>query len=115
LKTLHRTASGPFRISSAVSLEELEESAGNGMVESLAVNPYMALSHLPDFPLKDSGLALVRHGRSPGWSDIDSLAPTGFVDGSLLRLTRNGVLTAVAEYRSSGEDLPHIHLKRVFI
>lgn len=115
LKELRRTASGPFLISSAVTLDELEAAAGSGRVESLSVDPNAALSHLPDVPLNDSGLALVRHGRSPGFNDIESTDLTGCVDGSLLRLTINGVLAAVAEYRPACEDLSHIHLKRVFI
>jgi len=115
LKILRRTASGPFLISSAVSLDELEVAVRSGKVESLAVDPNSALSHLPDVPLKDSGLALVRHGRSPGGNDIETTDLTGCVAGSQLRLTTNGVLAAVAEYRPTSEDVSHIHLKRVFI
>lgn len=115
LKELRRIASGPFDISAAVTLEGLEDAARSGVVENLAVSPYAALSHLQDIPLNDSGLALVRHGRSPQWHDTEMPVPTVFDDGNLVRLTRDGTLIAVAECRSCGDDVPRIVLKRVFM
>lgn len=115
LKELRRIASGPFEISASVSLEGLEEAARLGTLETLFVSPYAALSHLPDVPLSDSGLALVRHGRSPDWDDTGVPVPKACDDGTLVRLTRNGTLIAVAECRSRGEDPPRIILKRVFM
>jgi tRNA pseudouridine55 synthase len=115
LKELRRIASGPFEISSSVSLEGLEEAAQLGALETLSVSPYAALSHLPDIPLNDAGLALVRHGRSPDWHDTDVSVPPACDAGTLVRLTRNETLVAVAECRSCGNDVPRIILKRVFI
>jgi len=115
LKELRRIASGPFGISASVTLEGLEVAALSGTLETLSVSPYEALSHLPDIPLNDSGLALVRHGRSPGWNETEVSVPMACDDGTLVRLTQNGVLVAVAECRSRGEDPPSIILKRVFM
>lgn len=115
LKELRRIASGPFEISASVSLEGLEEAAQRGDLDTLSVSPYAALSHLPDIPLNDSGLALVRHGRSPDWHDTEVTVPIACDDGALVRLTQNGTLVAVAECRSCGDDLPRIILKRVFM
>lgn len=115
LKELRRIASGPFEITAAVTLEGLEEAARSGAVESLAVSPYAALSHLRDIPLNDGGLALVRHGRSPQWLDLDVPVPSACDDGTLIRLTREGILVAVAECRSGGDGGPRIVLKRVFL
>lgn len=115
LKGLRRTASGPFAISSAVSLEGLEEAARLGTLEALTVSPYAALSHLPDIPLKDTGLTHVSHGRSPEWHDTEAPVPTTSDDGALIRLSQNGILIAVAECRQRGDDLPRIVLKRVFV
>lgn len=115
LKELRRTASGPFDISAAVTLEGLESAARSGLLDTLTVSPYAALSHLPDVPLNESGLVLVGHGRSPGWHDTEVTPPAACEDGALVRLTRNGTLIAVAECRSSGEDVPCIILKRVFM
>jgi tRNA pseudouridine55 synthase len=115
LKELRRIASGPFEISASVSLEGLEEAAQLGTLESLSVSPYAALSHLPDIPLNDNGLALVRHGRSPEWPAAEVPVPSACNDGSLVRLTQNGTLVAVAECRSCGDDVPRIILKRVFM
>jgi tRNA pseudouridine55 synthase len=115
LKELRRTASGPFGITAAISLEGLEEAARCGGLQLLTVSPYAALSHLPEVPLNESGLALVGHGRSPEWHDTEASVPTVRDGGTLVRLTRNGTLIAVAECRLSSEDLPRIILKRVFM
>lgn len=115
LKELRRIASGPFEISASVSLERLEEVARLGALETLTVSPYLALSHLPDIPLNDDGLALVRHGRSPAWHNTELSVPVGCEGGQLVRLTRNGTLIAVAECRSCGDVVPRIILKRVFM
>ena len=115
LKELRRIASGPFDISASVSLERLEEAARLGELEILSVSPYAALSHMPDIPLNDSGLVLVRHGRSPDWHDTDVPVSTACDDGTLVRLTESGTLVAVAECRSCCDEVPRIILKRVFI
>ena len=115
LKELRRIASGPFEISTSVTLEGLEDAAHHGAIEILSVSPYAALSHMPDIPLIDSGLDLVRHGRSPEWHDTGVSFPTAYNDGTLVRLTRNGTLAAVAECRLYGDDPPRIILKRVFM
>ncbi len=114
LKELCRTASGPFGIAAAVTLDGLEEAVRSGDLSALTVSPYAALSHLPDVPLRESGMALVRHGRSPEMHDTEAPNLSSCDDGDLLRLTQNGNLIAVAEYRSCGADLPRIILKRVF-
>jgi tRNA pseudouridine55 synthase len=115
LKELRRIASGPFEIAASISLEGLEKAALLGTLDSLSVSPYAALSHMPDIPLNDSGLALVRHGRAPGWPDTDVPVPSACNGGTFVRLTQNGTLVAVAECRSCGDDLPRIILKRVFM
>jgi len=115
MKELRRIASGPFEISASVSLEGLEKAAQLGTLESLSVSPYAALSHLPDIPLNDSGLALVRHGRAPEWPAAEVPVPSACNDGTFVRLTQNGTLVAVAECRSCGDDVPRIILKRVFM
>ena len=115
LKELRRIASGPFNITTAVSLEGLEEAVRSENLETLSVSPYAALSHLPDVPLTDSGMALVRHGRSPEWHDTEVLLPTACDDGALVRLTQNGTLIAVAECMAGEDAVPRIILKRVFM
>ena len=115
LKELRRTASGPFEISASVTLEALEEAARRGTLEAVSVSPYAALSHLPDVPLNESGMALVRHGRSPEWHGTELAVPPVCDDGALIRLTLDGTLIAVAECRSCGAAVPRIILKRVFM
>jgi tRNA pseudouridine55 synthase len=115
LKELRRTASGPFDISSSVSLERLEDAVRLGSLDAISVSPFSALSHMPDVTLNDAGLALVRHGRSPEWHDTGLSAPLACDAETLIRLTRNGTLIAVAECRPCAGGVPRIILKRVFI
>ena len=115
LKELRRTASGPFTISIAVTLDELEEACRLGTLAGLSLTTFAALAHLPNLPLNDDGMALVRHGRAPGWHDLDAPVVTGCSDGALVRLTRERKLIAVARCHSSGDAEPRIILKRVFM
>lgn len=115
LKELRRTASGPFKIEAAYTLEALENAAFEGRLESLFVTPFMALAHLQDIPLTEAGLAKVSFGRSPLWSETNGQieAPSGKLD--LVRLSHNGNLVAVARLSQGSDGLPTIILKRVFV
>jgi len=115
LKELRRISSGPFDISTSVTLEGLEEAVSLGNLESLTVTPCAALSHLPDICLNDTGLEHVRYGRSIEWHDTKRSAPVASKDGDLVRLTKNGCLIAVAECRMRDDADSRIILKRVFI
>jgi tRNA pseudouridine55 synthase len=114
LKELRRLASGPFTIAAAVSLDELEGTVRNGALEDLAVTPYAALAHLPEVPLSETGVNHIRHGRVSGWHDM-FLAVPDLQDESLIRLTWNGSLAAIAQYVLCEATVPRIILKRVFI
>lgn len=113
LKELRRTASGPFVIGAALTLEALENAAGAGNAPSLCVSPFAALSHLPDIPLTDSGVKNVSFGRSPLWQET-----TGTIKSlhgeALVRLSHKGILVAVARLKAGSEDVPSIVLQRVF-
>ena len=115
LKELRRTASGPFDISMAVSLDGLEQAVRNGSLTELTISPSTALNHLPNLVLNESGLALVRHGRSPGWHNLDAPDIPESSDDGLVRLTHGGELVAVAHCQVSGEAEPQVILKRVFM
>lgn len=117
LKELRRTASGPFEIGAAHTLEDLESAAGDGG-ESLCIAPFDALAHLQDLPLDDAGVAKVSFGRSPLWSETAAQAVVLPDETVLVRLSHHGVLVAVATLTGGGgaEDAtPAIVLKRVFI
>jgi tRNA pseudouridine55 synthase len=115
LKELRRLSSGPFSISTAASLEELERAARLGELGSLTITPYSALAHLPKLLLSDAGLQQVRHGRSPDWADVTEASPISHVETVMVRLTWNGKLVAVAQCISGEDAMPRILLKRVFI
>lgn len=115
LKELRRTASGPFRIDEAVTLAELEAAAGEGRVEELCLSPLAALDHLPEIPLTDAGVAKVSFGRSPLWQETAGNADVTGNAGTLVRLSHNGTLVAVARLQEGGADVPSIVLQRVFI
>jgi tRNA pseudouridine55 synthase len=115
LKELRRTASGPFEINAAHTLEELERAVHEGVVSSYAITPFNSLAHLQEIPLTDAGLAKVAFGRSPLWSEttVEGGAMSGEL--SLVRLSHNGTLVAVAMLSHTGDALPAIVLKRVFM
>lgn len=114
LKELRRTASGPFGICAAHTLEALESAAHKGCLSSLCITPYEALAHLPDIPLTDAGLAKISFGRSPLWNE--TVIPGGMThaETTFVRLSHNGILVAVARLAEHGDSLPDIVLKRVF-
>lgn len=115
LKELCRTASGPFLLQNAITLETLESVFREGGAADYLVTPHAALGQLADLQLSEAGLAKVLHGRSPEWGEV------GFVEASqpgtspaLVRLSLEHELVAVAEYHGSAELQPKITLKRVF-
>lgn len=115
LKVLRRTASGPFDVSRAVSLDRLESAARSGELAALTMSPAAALSHLPALPLGETGIARVRHGRAPAIGDLEAHVNRHcVVDGTLVRLTWQGELAAVAQCVNSGDEVC-ITLKRVFM
>jgi tRNA pseudouridine55 synthase len=115
LKELRRTASGPFQIGAVISLEQLEDVSRSGMLKSLIVTPCAALAHLPEIPLKESGVRHIGFGRSPEWHDTEEPDLLSCVCESLVRLTQNETLIAVAEYVARAGAAPRIILKRVFM
>jgi tRNA pseudouridine55 synthase len=115
LKELRRTASGPFEITSAHTLEELERAVLEGEVLSFCITPYGSLAHLQDIPLTEAGLTKISFGRSPLWSETTVEGGTMSGETSLVRLSHNGALVAVAMLSHTGDALPGIVLKRVFI
>ncbi|MFZ2950866.1 MAG: tRNA pseudouridine(55) synthase TruB [Desulfuromonadaceae bacterium] len=115
LKELRRTASGPFEISAAHTLEELERAALEGEALSFCISPFSSLAHLPDVPLTEAGVAKISFGRSPLWSETTIEGGTLPGEISLVRLSRNGILVAVAMLSHTGDALPAIVLKRVFM
>ena len=115
LKELRRTASGPFVIGSASTLEELESAACEGRADSLCISPFNALAYLQDIPLTDAGLTKISFGRSPLWSETTIQPKSSYCDTTLVRLSHNGKLVAVARVSLRGDDLPAIVLQRVFM
>ena len=115
LQELRRTASGPFRIEDAVTLDELEAAAGEGRVKALCLSPMAALSHLPEIPLTIAGLDGLSFGKSPSWNCTFLDAPLVCTKETVVRLTADGALVALAFLVPvSGADAV-IKLKRVLV
>jgi tRNA pseudouridine55 synthase len=114
LQELRRIASGPFHLSSAMSLEGLEQAVREGAVERFCLTPYAALGHLPDIPLTDAGLAKVRHGRAPEWGETTMLQPHCVAAPGLARLSHGGGLAAVARLEPASDGPSRLVLQRVF-
>jgi len=115
LKELRRTASGPFLMQNAVTLDQLENASREGNLEDYCVTPYAALGHLADISLNRDGVARVCHGRSPEPGGIESELPLPGLTRALVRLSSDHELVAVAEYLDDADAVhSKIVLKRVF-
>jgi len=115
LQGLRRSASGPFAIANAITLQQLEEAVGDGSVGQLCITPCAALGHLAEIPLSDGGLIKVRHGRSPEWEDSDLDQPVVCEQPVLVRLSHSGALVAVGQLVPLTGSNPRIVVKRVFV
>jgi tRNA pseudouridine55 synthase len=109
LEALRRTASGGFRVSEAVSLEEAEH-AGSELAGRL-IAPADALPRFPAVTLLEAGARRVSHGNWVGPEHLDSAPPFGnganAQDGArdLVRLLAPGTGRLLALARPRGGAL----------
>ena len=115
LQELRRTASGPFSLCETVTLEKLQQTVLDGTFYQSCISPYLALSHLEDIPLTESGLEKVSHGRAPEWSETVLSAINTDVSTKLVRLSWRNELAAVAAFVSEINGGSRLVIKRVFI
>ena len=115
LRGLRRLTSGPFHISRALSLAELEETVSSGLLEKACISPSSALRHLPEITLTDSGRMKVMHGQSLSWDEAESGDPSLCSEGGFVRLSREGKLLAVAVLGKNEQSEPRLKPKRVFV
>ena len=94
---LRRTASGPFGLGDACSLEKLGVAAGNGSLSSLVIPCCTALAQLRDLCLTARGAERVASGIAPDPADLESIPDGHFRQGERMLLSRGGMLLAVAE------------------
>jgi tRNA pseudouridine55 synthase len=64
LAALERTAVREFRIEEAHSMQELEEAAGQNLLEDLLLHPRLVLPEFPAVTAPEESLARIRHGAS---------------------------------------------------
>lgn len=95
LTELRRTASGPFTLRQAISLEKI----GNIPDETAAgmISPSDALSHLPCVPLSEKGAAYVRVGKPPGEECFIAIPDRKLASDNKVALLYGHKLLAVAE------------------
>ena len=105
LTELRRTASGPFSLESALTLEQLEACRDEGPLEQYWLSCRTVLNHLPELELDEAEAARLRNGIAPRRDSATLPAAT------LLRLGHAGRLLAVAEAGDAGV----LVLKRVFL
>jgi tRNA pseudouridine55 synthase len=115
LQELRRTASGPFRIENAITLEQLDLAVAEGRVASACMSPMAVLDPLPDIPLNAAGMAGLSFGKAPSWSTALVAEPLECSTETLVRLTFEGKLAAVARLVPVRNDNAAIVLKRVLV
>jgi len=114
LQELRRTSSGPFNLSTAVSLEALGTAGQQELLHDLIVSPHEALNHLPNITLTADGVHKVRRGISPGWEDTVVPEPLSCRAAMLVRLSHGASLVSIAQLNPVPLNPPKIVLKRVF-
>jgi len=100
LVELRRSASGPFTLDQAVSLERLAAAGKGGLGEHL-ISCSAALGHLQAVFLTEQGALRVTRGISPEKGDLQG-APEELTPGERVRVCRGERLLAVAECGSGG-------------
>ena len=102
LVQLRRTASGPFTLGQAISLEKLAEVTGHHGLPALLISCLEALSPLRNLPLSEQGAARVATGIFPEDGDFETPPREALGPGERVLLSRNGLLLAVAESAAGG-------------
>ena len=95
LVQLRRSASGPFTLANAFTLDELAAASPGEIAARHFVTIRDALSHLPELELNSAGYARIRNGIAPGEGDLDPQAQ--LPDAGHLLLCHGGVIAAVGE------------------
>jgi len=101
LLQLRRTASGPFTLENAFTLDELASLSPDEITARHFVTIRKALSHLPELELTDSGYSRIRNGMAPEESHL--VNPEAFPSAGLVLLCFRGVIAAVGEVLSRDE------------
>jgi tRNA pseudouridine55 synthase len=96
LVSLQRTASGPFHLGGALSLDRLASLAQVGGMDETVISPYDALAHLLDIKVTERGRDKVAHGIVPQQDEF-SLQPEEICPGQQVRISFEKRLLAVAE------------------
>jgi tRNA pseudouridine55 synthase len=102
LAELRRTASGPFELEQALTMEKLADVTGRRELPRVLISCHAALAHLRDLPLTATGAARVVHGIAPEAADLQMFPDGPLGQGERMRLSRDGKLLAVAESTAEG-------------
>jgi tRNA pseudouridine55 synthase len=98
---LRRTTIGPFRVSEAVSLEQIEQAAAEGRQAELLLPPAAAVAHLPSVTVGGAERSRLLHGMAVPASDEprSSAGSPAAASSSLVRvLDQQGELLAIARW-----------------
>jgi tRNA pseudouridine55 synthase len=101
LVQLRRTASGPFALANAFTLDELADASPREIAARHFMSIEAALAHLPELVLTDAGHARLKNGIAPTGDDLESCAE--LPDGGHVLLCHGGVVAAVGEVVSPPE------------
>jgi len=102
LVRLRRLASGPFSLEQAVSLEQLADITGRRELDRHLISCHETLSHLEDLTLTAEGAARLSFGIAPEPADLEAMPGKMPAVGERVRLSRDGLLIAVAEVTADG-------------
>ena len=102
LVELRRSASGPFSLEQAVTLERVAEVTGRRELPGLLISCHAALAHLRDLPVTEQGAVRIARGIAPEPTDLEAVPAEMLRQGERVRLSRRGTLLAVMESTTDG-------------
>jgi len=108
LAELRRTASGPFRLAQAMSLDDIEASVSAGRALPF-ISLRESLVHLPAVTVGDALATRLARGQRMGW---DELGPVAVDRGPLCVVLASGVLVAVVD-RGAGDAVSSLRVFNV--
>jgi tRNA pseudouridine55 synthase len=101
LVELRRTASGPFRIEQAVTLDALASLVAEGRPLPM-ITPLQALAHLPAVSVDDAGARVLRFGQRMDWQSFAGERPLSGAVCAVAESPEGPVLVAVVAQGPDG-------------
>ena len=115
LRSLRRLAIGPFRVTDALNVENIEAFLRDHIFQEKIITLCEALPHMTEAQVDTSMAQRIRNGYQPEWGEtIEGADLDGFFEG-YIKLVKGGELVAIVKaVHSSGDEGGWLNIMRVF-